>query len=154
MRQNFQFSSQSLHQTVDHNPQSSLWDDVHQHDVDRPSLFDPTVEWLHIFSSWPLDSKEGCRMPSVSKKESTSELTADRYVLEELTSSLHSGKDLRDLISSDLELSDRFIVIWDSGSRSPCSSRRLEAPQRAGCQLESNKRRHVSKINFWVKQLV
>lgn len=49
MRQNFQFSSvqfssQSLHQTADHNPRSSLSDDVHQHDDDRPSLFDPAVE--------------------------------------------------------------------------------------------------------------
>lgn len=36
-------------------------------------------------------------------------------------------------------------MTWVSGSHSPCSSRRLEAQRRGGCQLENTKRRHVNK---------
>lgn len=36
-------------------------------------------------------------------------------------------------------------MTWDFGLHSPCSSRRLEAQRRGGCQLENTKRRHVRK---------
>ncbi len=105
-------------------------------------LFDPTVDFLTILSSWALDSdKRGAESLQCLMKTGVIQWAHCWWVWLLTTYVIAAVREgLRLSLSSDL-----FIMSWDRAPLSPCSSRRPEAQRRGGCQLENTKRGHVKK---------